>query len=41
MVAGLLAPVTSTCVPSGSEALVDPFVSVLLPVPEQWAAWPM
>ena len=41
MVPGLLAPSTSTCVPTGSEPLVQPSVSVLPPVPEQWAAWPM
>jgi len=37
----LLAPFTSTGVPIGSEALVQPFVSVCAPVPEQCAAWPM
>ena len=36
-----LAPVTSTLVPTGSEPESQPFVSVELPVPEQWAAWPM
>ncbi len=41
MVPGLLAPVTSTGVPTGSEPLVQPSVAVLPPVPEQWAAWPM
>ena len=34
-------PVTSTWVPTGREPDVQPFVSVLPPVPEQWAAWPM
>ena len=32
---------TSTGVPIGSEPESQPFVSVLPPVPEQWAAWPM
>src|SRR5436190_5596636 len=41
MVPGLLAPVTSTCVPTGSVPLVHPSVAVLPPVPEQWAACPM
>src|SRR3954454_3354618 len=41
MVPGFEAPSTSTCMPTGSEAEVQPFVSVLLPVPEQWAAWPV
>src|SRR3954470_4848169 len=41
MVPGRLAPVTSTCVPSGSDFAEQPFVSVLLPVPEQCAACPM
>src|SRR3954465_1967505 len=41
MVPGLLAPSTSTCVPTGSEAESQPLVSVLPPVPEQCAAWPM
>ena len=41
MVPGLLAPVTSTGVPTGSEPESQPLVSVLPPVPEQWAAWPM
>jgi hypothetical protein len=27
-------------VPSGSDWLVQPLVSVAPPVPEQWAAWP-
>ncbi len=31
---------TSTGVPIGSDALVQPLVSVAAPVPEQWAAWP-
>ena len=39
-VPGLLDPVTSTGVPTGSEELVQPLVSVAAPVPEQWAAWP-
>src|SRR3954464_13973853 len=30
----------STCVPSGSDWAEQPLVSVLPPVPEQWAAWP-
>src|SRR3954469_2289000 len=38
---GLLAPVTSTGVPVGSDPLVQPLVAVLPPVPEQCAAWPM
>ena len=37
---GLLAPLTSTGVPSGSDLLVHPSVSVEEPVPEQWAACP-
>src|SRR3954449_12127441 len=41
MVPGRLAPVTSTCVPSGSDFAEQPFVSVLPPVPEQCAACPM
>src|SRR3954469_1182276 len=41
MVPGWLAPVTSTFVPSGSDFAVQPLVSVLPPVPEQCAAWPM
>src|SRR5918912_3458765 len=40
MVPGLLAPSTSTGVPSGSEPESQPLVSVAAPVPEQWAAWP-
>ena len=36
----MLAPVTSTFVPIGSDWLVHPSVSVAAPVPEQWAAWP-
>jgi hypothetical protein len=40
MVPGLLAPVMSTGVPTGSEPLVQPLVSVLPPVPEQCAACP-
>jgi hypothetical protein len=30
----------STGVPIGSEPLSQPLVSVAVPVPEQWAAWP-
>src|SRR5256886_12935463 len=41
MTPGWDAPVTCTCVPMGSEPDVQPFVAVLPPVPEQWAAWPM
>src|SRR5690349_11130002 len=41
MTPGCDAPVTCTCVPMGSEPEVQPFVAVLPPVPEQWAAWPM
>ena len=41
MVPGLLAPVTSTGVPTGSEPESQPLVSVEPPVPEQCAAWPM
>ena len=41
MVPGRDAPVTCTCVPTGNEPDVHPFVSVLPPVPEQCAAWPM
>ena len=41
MVPGLLAPSTSTGVPSGRLPESQPFVSVLPPVPEQCAAWPM
>src|SRR3954451_13065904 len=41
MVPGWLAPSTSTAVPVGSDPLSQPFVSVLPPVPEQCAAWPM
>src|SRR3954447_22801776 len=41
MTPGLLAPVTWTCVPSGSDAESQPSVDVAAPVPEQWAAWPM
>src|SRR5260370_22541955 len=41
MAPGCDAPVTCTCVPMGSEPDVQPFVAVLPPVPEQWAAWPM
>ena len=35
------APSMSTLVPSGSDAEVQPSVSVAAPVDEQWAAWPM
>src|SRR4029078_4846173 len=38
---GCDAPSTVTGVPTGSEAEVHPSVSVLPPVPEQGAAWPM
>ena len=38
---GLLAPVTVTGVPIGSEPARQPLVSVAAPVPEQCAAWPM
>jgi hypothetical protein len=41
MTPGLEAPVTSTCVPTGSVPEVQPSVAVLPPVPEQWAACPM
>ena len=41
MVPGRDAPVTSTGVPSGSEAESQPSVSVAAPVPEQCAACPM
>src|SRR5947208_3161983 len=41
MTPGWDAPVTCTCVPMGSEPDVHPFVAVLPPVPEQWAACPM
>ena len=41
MVPGRLAPVTLTCVPSGSDPESQPSVSVAAPVPEQCAAWPM
>ena len=41
MTPGLLAPVTSTAVPTGSVPLELPSVSVAPPVPEQWAACPM
>src|ERR1700760_1319049 len=41
MVAGRPAPVTCTGGASGGDALLQPFVSVLPPVPEQCAAWPM
>jgi hypothetical protein len=36
-----VAPSTSTGVPIGCEPASQPFVSVLPPVPEQCAAWPM
>ena len=38
---GLLAPSTSTGVPSGSEPASQPLVLVVPPVLEQCAAWPM
>ncbi|MGZ8648890.1 MAG: hypothetical protein ACXW08_09720 [Solirubrobacteraceae bacterium] len=38
---GWLAPPTSTGAPIGSEPESQPSVSVAVPVPEQWAAWPM
>src|SRR6267378_2824036 len=41
MVPCLLAPVTSTLVPTGNVPLEHPSVAVFPPVPEQWAAWPM
>ena len=41
MTPGLRAPVTWTCVPTGSVPRRQPSVSVSPPVPEQWAAWPM
>ena len=41
MVPGCEAPVTSTAVPFGWLAARQPSVSVLPPVPEQWAAWPI
>src|SRR6266511_1507613 len=37
---GWAAPSTSTGVPSGSDSLSQPLVSVAAPVPEQCAAWP-
>ena len=40
MVPGRLAPSISTGVPTGSEPLSQPLVSVAPPVPEQCAAWP-
>ena len=39
MTPGLLPPM-STFVPTGSDLAVQPLVSELLPVPEQWAACP-
>lgn len=41
MVPFLLAPVTVTGVPSGSEVASQPLVEVEPEVLEQWAAWPM
>jgi hypothetical protein len=40
MIAGWLAPVTSTAVPTGSVPDEQPSVAVFPPVPEQCAAWP-
>ena len=37
---GLLAPSTSTGVPTGNDAVSQPLVLVCPPVLEQWAAWP-
>src|SRR4051812_22177440 len=39
MIAGCPVPM-STAVPLGSDCAEQPLVSVLPPVPEQWAAWP-